>query len=85
LFAPCIYGVVLRARSVRGEPRNQRNASGEVATAQTTPTNTKQNICCCLLNGQLLESLAQIGGVRYVRRFNLSFVVCVNVVELILF
>jgi len=27
-------GVVLRAHSVRGEPRNQRNASGEVATVQ---------------------------------------------------
>jgi len=26
-------GVVLRAHSVRGEPRIQRNASGEVATA----------------------------------------------------
>jgi len=32
LFAPHIYGVVLRAHSVRGEPRIQRNASGEVAT-----------------------------------------------------
>jgi len=32
LFAPIIYGVVLRAHSVRGEPRIQRNASGEVAT-----------------------------------------------------
>ena len=27
-----LYGVVLRAHSVRGEPRIQRNASGEVAT-----------------------------------------------------
>jgi len=27
-----IYGVVLRAHSVRGEPRIQRNASGEVKT-----------------------------------------------------
>ena len=33
LFAPNIYGVVLRAHSVRGEPLIQRNASGEVATA----------------------------------------------------
>jgi len=32
LFAPHIYGVVLRAHSVRGEPRVQRNANGEVAT-----------------------------------------------------
>ena len=32
LFAPHIYGVVLRAHSVRGEPRIQRNAKGEVAT-----------------------------------------------------
>jgi len=32
LFAPHIYGVVLRAHSTRGEPRIQRNASGEVAT-----------------------------------------------------
>ena len=28
----CHMGVVLRAHSVRGEPRIQRNASGEVAT-----------------------------------------------------
>jgi len=33
LFAPHIYGVVLRAHSVRGEPRIQLNARGEVATA----------------------------------------------------
>jgi len=32
LFAPHIYGVVLRAHSVRGEPRIQLNASEEVAT-----------------------------------------------------
>jgi len=32
LFAPHIYGVVLRAHPVRGEPRIQRNASVEVAT-----------------------------------------------------
>jgi len=32
LFAPHIYGVVLRAHAVRGEPRIQRNAGGEVAT-----------------------------------------------------
>jgi len=32
LFALHIHGVVLRAHSVRGEPRIQRNASGEVAT-----------------------------------------------------
>jgi len=32
LFAPHVYGVFLRAHSVRGEPRIQRNASGEVAT-----------------------------------------------------
>jgi len=36
LFAPHIYGVVLRAHSVRGESRIQRNASGEVATAPLT-------------------------------------------------
>ena len=29
-------GVVLRAHSVRGEPRIQRNASGEVATVPTS-------------------------------------------------
>jgi len=33
LFAPHISGVVLRAHSVRGEPRIQRNANREVATA----------------------------------------------------
>jgi len=32
LFAPHVYGVVLRAHSVRGKPRIQRNASGVVAT-----------------------------------------------------
>jgi len=32
LFTPHICGVVLGAHSVRGEPRIQRNASGEVAT-----------------------------------------------------
>jgi len=32
LFAPLYMGVVLCAHSVRGEPRIQRNASGEVAT-----------------------------------------------------
>jgi len=32
LFARHIYGVVIRAHSVRGEPRNQRNASGEFPT-----------------------------------------------------
>jgi len=32
LFAPRIYGVVLRAHSVRGAPGIQLNASGEVAT-----------------------------------------------------
>jgi len=32
--ATCIW-VVLRAHSVRGEPRIQRNASGEVATTST--------------------------------------------------
>jgi len=32
LFAPHAYDVVLHAHSVRGEPRIQRNASGEVAT-----------------------------------------------------
>jgi len=30
-------GVVLRAHSVRGEPRIERNASGEVATAPSFP------------------------------------------------
>jgi len=35
LFAPHIFDVVLRAHSVRGEPRIQRNASGEVATADS--------------------------------------------------
>jgi len=32
LFAPHIYGVVLRAYSARGERRIQRNANREVAT-----------------------------------------------------
>jgi len=33
LFVPHVYmGAVLHARSVRGEPRIQRNTSGEVAT-----------------------------------------------------
>jgi len=32
LFAPHIYGVVLRAHPVRGETHIQRNADGEVAT-----------------------------------------------------
>jgi len=32
LFVPLIYGVVLRAHSVRGEPRIQRNANREIAT-----------------------------------------------------
>jgi len=32
LFAPHIYGVVLRAHPVRGESHNQRNVNGEVAT-----------------------------------------------------
>jgi len=32
LFAPYIYGVVLRAHSVRGESRIQRNTNREVAT-----------------------------------------------------
>jgi len=32
LFAPHTCGVVLRAHSVRGEPRIQRNTSGVVAT-----------------------------------------------------
>jgi len=36
LFAPPTYGVVLRAHSVRGEPRIQRNASGGVATIPFT-------------------------------------------------
>jgi len=31
LFAPHIYGAVLHAHSVGGEPRIQRNASGVVA------------------------------------------------------
>jgi len=31
MFAPRIYIVVLRARPVRGESHNQRNADGEVA------------------------------------------------------
>jgi len=35
LFAPHIFGVVLRAHSVRGESRIQRNASEEVATADS--------------------------------------------------
>jgi len=30
--ATYMYGVVLRARPVRGRPRIQRNANGEVAT-----------------------------------------------------
>ena len=34
LFAPHRYGVVLRTHFVRGEPRIQRNANGEVATVQ---------------------------------------------------
>jgi len=33
LFAPHVYGVILRSHSVRGEPHIQRNASEEVATA----------------------------------------------------
>jgi len=32
LFIPLIYGIVLRAHSVRGELRIQRNTNGEVAT-----------------------------------------------------
>jgi len=32
LFAPYIFGVVLRAHPVRGESHIQRNANGEVAT-----------------------------------------------------
>jgi len=38
LFAPRIYGVVLRALSVRGEPRIQRNPNEEVATAKSYET-----------------------------------------------
>ena len=38
LFARHIYGVVLRAHSVRGEPRIQHNANWEVAT--TSPSFT---------------------------------------------
>jgi len=34
LFAPHIYFVVPRAHPVRGESHNQRNANGEVATAE---------------------------------------------------
>jgi len=33
LFAPHIYGVLLRAHPVRGESHNPRNANGVVATA----------------------------------------------------
>jgi len=39
LFAPQIYGVVLRAYSVRGEPRIQRNANREVATWSSCTSN----------------------------------------------
>jgi len=34
LFAPHIFGVDLRAHSVRGEPRIQRHACGEAATLE---------------------------------------------------
>ena len=36
LFAPHSYIVVLRARPVRGESRNQRNTTGEIATRSNT-------------------------------------------------
>jgi len=39
LFTPHIYGVVLCAHSVRGEPRIQRNASREVATLPMSYSN----------------------------------------------
>jgi len=38
LFAPHMYGIVLRAHSVRGEPPIQRNASGEFATMSLPTT-----------------------------------------------
>ena len=36
LFAPHIYGVILRAHPVRGESHIQRNANGEVVTELST-------------------------------------------------
>jgi len=42
LFAPHIYGVVLRAHSIGGETRIQHNASGMVATTSTPCYNEPQ-------------------------------------------
>jgi len=39
MFAPRTCDVVLRAHSVRGEPRIQRNASGVVTTTSVTEKN----------------------------------------------
>jgi len=54
LFSSFIYGVVLRADSVRGEPRIQRNTSGEVATT-SPPFHNKT----ALIAGSFREDFTQ--------------------------
>ena len=72
LFAPHIFGVVLRVHPVRGESHIQRNASGDVAT---TPKNPKiaENVQIHILQHHAIPEVKIIRGKRSYGNLNLNY------------